>query len=213
MKKSAIYNLKPSCILAKFFLFIVIVSCSTKETKLPYLGNPIVNGTDTVYPKISAFKFTNQDNLLVTNKTFENKIYVADFIFLSCPTICPKMTSELKSVYDIYNANSKVAFLSHTIDPERDTVEKLKLYAESMNLSSNWHFVTGNKENILEIAEKSYFTTAYSDANEPGGLVHGGGLLLVDDKGHIRGVYDGTNSTDTKRLIADIEILLKELKA
>lgn len=213
MKKSAEYTLKHYCKIAIFFLFIGVSGCSQKETKLPYLGNPVVKGTDSIFPKISAFKFTNQDNSIITNKTFENKIYVADFIFLSCPTICPKMTSELKSVYDVYNTNPKVAFLSHTIDPERDTVEKLRLYSESMNLNSNWHFVTGKKEDILEIAEKSYFTAAYSDAKEPGGFVHGGGLLLVDDKGHIRGVYDGTNSAETKRLIADIKILLNELKA
>ena len=194
-------------------LSFAFMGCSQKEAKLPYLGNPIVENNDTIYPKIADFKFTNQDKKSVTNKTFAKKIYVADFIFLSCPTICPKMTSEMKSVYDSYKTNPDVQFLSHTIDPERDTVEKLKLYSESMNLNSNWHFVTGKKEDIFSIAEKSYFTTAYKDSKEPGGYVHGGGLMLVDENGHIRGVYDGTNSTETKRLIADIKILLKELKA
>lgn len=213
MKKNTYFTVKIICNSAALFLLLLFSNCTSKETKLPYLGNPILKGTDTIFPKIAEFKFTNQDHAIVTNKTFENKIYIADFIFLSCPTICPKMTSEMKSVYEIYKDNSQVAFLSHTIDPENDTLEKLKLYGQSMKLNSNWHFVTGNKEDILEIAEKSYFTTAYSDANEPGGFVHGGGLLLVDDKGHIRGVYDGTNSTETKRLIADVKILLKELKA
>jgi protein SCO1/2 len=213
MKNSAYFTVKLICNCAAVFLFLLFSSCTSTETKLPYLGNPVVKESETILPKIAEFKFTNQDHATITNKTFENKIYVADFIFLSCPTICPKMTSEMKSVYEMYKGNSKVAFLSHTIDPENDTIEKLKLYAQSMNLNSNWHFVTGNKKDILEIAEKSYFTTAYSDANEPGGFVHGGGFVLVDDKGHIRGVYDGTNSTETKRLIADIKILLKELKA
>ena len=212
MKNSAYFIRKIYCNSAALLLFVLFSSCTSTETKLPYLGNRVFKGTETIFPKIAAFKFTNQDNAIITNKTFENKIYIADFIFLSCPTICPKMTSEMKSVYEIYKDNSKVAFLSHTIDPENDTLEKLKLYAQSMKLNSHWHFVTGNKEDILEIAEKSYFTTAYSDANEPGGFVHGGGLLLVDDKGHIRGVYDGTNSTETKRLIADVKILLKELE-
>lgn len=213
MKKTACLTLKLSCKIAIAILFLGNVSCSKKEDKLPYLGNPVVKNNDTTFPKIGSFRFINRDNSIITNSTFENKIYVADFIFLSCPTICPKMTSELKSVYEIYKSNPNVYFLSHTIDPERDTIDKLKLYAESMNLNSNWYFVTGKKEDVLNIAEKSYFTVAYSDANEPGGLVHGGGFILVDGKGHIRGVYDGTNSTETKRLIKDIKILLKEIKA
>lgn len=212
MKKALIFKATPYCKMAMLLSFLFI-GCSQKEQRLPYLGNPIVENNDTIYPKIAAFKFTDQDNKVVTNKTFENKIYIADFIFLSCPTICPKMTSELKTVYDIYKSNPSVQLLSHTIDPENDTVDKLKLYSESMGITTNWHFVTGEKEKIHSIAEKSYFTTAYKDAKEPGGYVHGGGLVLVDNHGYIRGVYDGTNSEETKRLIADIEILLKELKA
>lgn len=212
MKKAFRFSAKPYCKLALLLSF-AFIGCSPKEKKLPYLGNPIVANHDTVYPKIADFKFTNQDKVSISNKTFENKIYVADFIFLSCPTICPKMTTELKSVYEVYKNNPTVQFLSHTIDPERDTVEKLKLYAESMHLNSNWHFVTGNKDDIFTMAEKSYYTTAYKDASEPGGFVHSGALVLVDDHGFIRGVYDGTNTQETKRLISDIKILLTELKA
>lgn len=212
MKKAFPVSAKPYCTLAMLLSF-AFVGCSQKEQQLPYLGNPIVENNDTVYPRIADFKFTDQDNRIVTNKTFENKIYVADFIFLSCPTICPKMTSELKKVHAVYKSNPSVQILSHTIDPENDTVERLKLYSESMGIADNWYFVTGEKEKIHTIAEKSYFTTAYKDASEPGGYVHGGGLVLVDNHGHIRGVYDGTNPEETKRLIADIGILLKELKA
>lgn len=212
MKKAFPFSTKPYCLLT-MMLSLAFMGCSQKEQKLPYLGNPIVEHNDTIYPKIADFKFTDQDNKVVTNKTFENKIYVADFIFLSCPTICPKMTSELKKVYDTYKSNPSVQLLSHTIDPDNDTTERLKLYSESIGISGNWYFVTGKKENIYAIAEKSYFTTAYKDTNEAGGYVHGGGLILVDDHGHIRGVYDGTNTEETKRLIADIALLLKELKA
>lgn len=212
MKKAFPFTAKNHCIIAAIIAFAVI-GCSQKEQRLPYLGNPIVENNDTIYPKIADFKFTDQDNQIVTNKTFENKIYVADFIFLSCPTICPKMTSELQKVYAVYKTNPTVQLLSHTIDPENDTIERLKLYSESIGITNNWYFVTGEKENIYTIAEKSYFTTAYKDTNEPGGYVHGGGLVLVDNHGHIRGVYDGTNTEETKRLIADIGILLKELKA
>lgn len=198
----------------KFFLRLLIVftffGCTNRQEKLPFLGNPIVNGKDTIYPKIADFSFVNQDSISVTNKTFEKKIYVADFIFLSCPTICPKMNAELTKVFQVYKNNPDVLFLSHTIDPERDTVERLKLYTSSKNINENWHFVTGNKDSIYNIATKSYFATAYKDAKEPGGYVHSGGFLLVDKNRHIRGVYDGTNEEETKRLIRDIKILLTE---
>jgi len=194
--------------------FIILIfsflSCNTSKEKLPFLGSPIYNGNDTIYPKIKDFSFIDQDSLIITNKTFENKIYVADFIFLSCPTICPKMNFELNKVYEIYKDNPKVNYLSHTIDPDRDSVRNLKDFKNSLNLNSNWHFVTGNKDSIFSIATKSYFTTAYPDAKEPGGLVHGGGLLLIDKNRYIRGVYDGTNPDETKRLINDIKLLLKE---
>jgi protein SCO1/2 len=191
-------------------LFFIAVSCQKPQEKLPYLGNPVVEGKDTIYPKISDFKFINQDSVVVTQQTFANKIYVADFIFLSCPTICPRMNTQLKLVYDVYKDNPNILFLSHTIDPERDTVDKLKLFSQSKGVSDKWHFVTGNRDSIYSIATNSYFATAYKDSKEPGGYVHSGGFLLVDKNKHIRGVYDGTNPEETKRLISDIKILLNE---
>lgn len=187
------------------------INCSPKQKKLPLLGNPTVNGNDTIYPKISDFSFIDQNNTVITNKTFDNKIYVADFIFLSCPTICPKMNVEMKKVYDAYKDNTEVSFLSHTIDPKNDTTEKLKEYAKALKINdSKWRFVNGNRDSIYSVATKSYFTTAYPDAKEPGGFVHGGGLLLVDKNKHIRGIYDGTDPKETQRLITDIKILLEE---
>lgn len=193
-------------------LFAVITACSSdKQQKLPYLGNPEINGNDTIYPTIRDFSFINQDSIVVTNKTFENKIYIADFIFLSCPTICPIMTNQMIKVYNVYKTNPDVHFLSHTIDPDRDTIQALKDYTSALELDTKkWMFVTGRKEDIYSIAEENYFTTAYSDSTAPGGFIHGGGLLLIDKNRHIRGVYDGTNQEETKRLINDIDILLKE---
>ncbi|WP_396191796.1 SCO family protein [Flavobacterium sp.] len=194
-----------------WFLFLLItIGCSQKPKRLPFLGNPIIKGNDTLYPKIKDFSFIDQDSIVVTNKTFENKIYVADFIFLSCPTICPKMHTELSSVYNIYKNNPNILFLSHTIDPEHDTIERLKAYTKSNKISNKWHFVTGNRDSIYSIATKSYFATAYKDSKEPGGYVHSGGFLLIDKNRHIRGVYDGTNPEETKRLIRDIKVLLSE---
>jgi protein SCO1/2 len=189
---------------------LLLAGCSNSNKKLPVLGEPSIMGNDTIYPTIPAFSFISQDSLIITEKTFDNKIYVADFIFLSCPTICPKMTSELKTVYEIYKSNPDILFISHTIDPERDTPERLYDYTNALKIDSKkWFFVTGNKDNIYAVAE-NYFATAYSDSTAPGGFVHSGGLLLIDKDKHIRGVYDGTDHSAVKKLIKDIPILLNE---
>lgn len=198
---------------AIFLLFSVILfsGCARNETRLPILGETEVIGQDTVYQSIKPFSFTDQRNELVTNETFKGKVYVADFIFLSCPTICPKMTLEMKKVYDAYQTDDRVLFLSHTIDPDHDTIIKLKKYSNELNIDpGKWRFVTGKKEALYSIATNSYFATAYSDHKAPGGYVHSGGLLLIDKNKHIRGVYDGTNTEETKRLISDLAVLLSE---
>lgn len=194
----------------KGIVFFFIFSCNKENKKLPFLGNPIITKKDTTYPKIKDFSFVNQDSVRITQKTFDNKIYVADFIFLSCPTICPKMHEELNKVYNTFQKNNNILFLSHTIDPEHDTVKQLKAYTKGNNISNNWHFVTGNRDSIYKIATESYFATAYKDSKEPGGYVHSGGFLLVDKNKFIRGVYDGTNPEETQRLIKDIKLLLNE---
>ncbi|WKL47869.1 SCO family protein [Flavobacterium pectinovorum] len=191
-------------------VYILIASCAKTKEKLPILGNPATVAGSLTYPKIGDFSFTDQDSLTVNNKTFAGKIYIADFIFLSCPTICPKMNSELKKVYEVYKNNPQVLFLSHTIDPDHDTVERLKLYTDNYGIKNNWHFVTGNKDSIYKMAKESYFATAYPDAKEPGGYVHSGGFLLIDKNRHVRGVYDGTNPKETQRLVLDIKTLLEE---
>jgi protein SCO1 len=205
-----------------FIVIGILASCTEvaeQSPALPYLGTPevvtrLVNGehvSDTVFPKIPSFSFIDQDSNKVTNSTFSKKIYVADFIFLSCPTICPKMTTELAKVQKRFAATPDVLFLSHTIDPENDSIPRLKMYASSLRVpSSKWHFVTGDQEKIMDIADKGYYAIAKKDAESPGGYAHSGGLLLIDRAGHIRGVYDGTNATETKRLIADIERLINE---
>lgn len=193
-----------------FLLVTFFLSCN-QEKKLPFLGKPVAKNGKKTFPKIPAFTFTNQNGKIVTEKNFEEKIYVADFIFLNCPTICPIMSKELKKVYDVFQHEDKIKFISHTIDPKNDTVDKLKAYSNSLNINANkWYFVTGNEEEIYNLATQHYFTIAYKDSKEPGGYVHSGGLLLIDKNKHIRGVYDGTNEKETNRLIHDIEILLKE---
>jgi protein SCO1/2 len=193
------------------FVLIVSFSCSQEGNQLPILGMPDIIGEDTIYPTVPNFEFTNQLNQSVTNQTFHNKIYVADFIFLTCPSICPKMTSELQKVYQNYQNNEHVLFLSHTIDPKNDSVPILLNYANSLKVNhQKWHFVTGKEYKIHDIAENGYYAAAYKDSLAPGGFAHSGGLLLIDKYKHIRGVYDGTSDKETKKLIKDIALLIEE---
>lgn len=197
----------------KYLIFAVLVffcSCEANTEHLPVLSNPnFPNDTNKLL--IQQFSFIDQDSTIVTNETFANKIYVADFIFLSCPTICPIMNVEMLKVYKAFEKNEEVLFLSHTIDSINDSIPRLKEFAKSIGVtSSRWHFVTGNTDSIYKIASESYLTAAAMDSTAEGNFAHGGGLVLVDGFKRIRGVYDGTDSLETKRLIKDIKILLME---
>lgn len=197
------------------FIF-TLISCNEKSEKLPYLGNHVEvteNGQSVIkkHFEVPEFKFVNQDKATVTNKTFQGKIYIADFIFLRCPTICPVMNLQMKRVYDAFKEDEQVLFVSHTIDPENDSVEVLKAYADKLGVDSKkWHFLHGDKKEIYDLAEKGYFAQAYEDMDAPGGFAHSGGFVLVDEKGHLRGVYDGTNAEDVDRLMKEVVILLAE---
>lgn len=201
---------------------ILTTACTSKkssEEKLPILGQPqyvekTVNNqavTDTIYHQVADFEFIDQDSATVTNNTFKDKIYVTDFFFTSCPTICPVMKKEMLRVYEEFKDNDDVLFLSHTIDPEYDTVALLHDYAERLGVSSNkWHFVTGDKEAIYDMGLKSYMVTAMEDESSPGGFMHSGAFILVDKDRRIRGMYDGTIKEQVDLLISDIYRLLKE---
>lgn len=187
--------------------------------KLPYLGTPMVeyrmeNGisiADTVQHTIPPFSFIDQDGQTVTEKTVEGKIYVADFIFTTCPSICPVMTKNLKKVQDVFGENENVMILSHSIDPEYDQPAVLKKYAEEKGADTRfWKFLTGDRDTIYEICEKSYMAFAKTDKEAPGGYIHSGFFVLIDKDRHIRGAYDGTEEGKTEMLIEDIKILLQE---
>jgi protein SCO1/2 len=203
-----------------FILSLLIWSCTEVKNnfELPVLGRPKivakeVNGVatyDTIPHKIESFSFVNQDSAIVTNETFKDKIYVADFFFTTCPTICPVMKQQMLRVYEVYKEDPRVAILSHSIDPEYDTVGLLHDYAERLGVSSTtWHFVTGNKDEIYDIAETSYMVVANEDENAPGGYIHSGAFLLIDNNGQIRGVYDGTIKEQVDLLIKDMSRLIK----
>ena len=194
-------------------LFFVFISCKNKNESLPYLGNTNKKTHDEEYFAIPPFEFLNQDSIKVNNATLKGKIYIADFIFLNCPTICPIMNRNLKQVYDVFKNDNSVLFISHTIDPENDSIPILKKYAISLGVTTKkWHFLHGNKKEIYNIAENGYYSKAYEDKKAPGGYAHSGGFLLIDKSGHIRGVYDGTDKKEVDRLIKEIVVLQKELR-
>jgi protein SCO1/2 len=190
----------------------LLTSCSIKkEEKLPIFGEREVVGSDTIYHTIASFKFVDQDSAVITNDTFKDKIYIADFFFTSCRTICPIMKTQMLRVYDSKQHENDVLLLSHTIDPEFDTVALLRDFAERLGVKSNkWHFVTGVKDSIYKIAQTSYFATAMEDKSEPDGFIHNGAFLLIDKERRIRGKYDGTKDMDVNRLLVDITRLRKE---
>jgi len=191
---------------------MMIAGCGAKkEPPLPIFGEREVVGGDTIYHTINNFTFVDQDSAEVTNETFNGKIYVADFFFTSCRTICPIMKTQMLRIYDSIQTDPSVLLLSHTIDPEYDTVALLHDFADRLGVKSNkWHFVTGNKEDIYKIAQTSYFATALEDKTEPDGFIHSGAFLLIDKNRRIRGKYDGTKEDDVNRLLADIGRLEKE---
>jgi len=207
-------------------LFLALTSCKSEKgstdpdsDKLPILGRRTletrtVDGkqvVDTIYHTIPDFQFVDQDSSLITEETVKDKIYVADFFFTSCPTICPTMKREMLRVYDEFIDNENVLLLSHSIDPEFDTVNVLHNYASRLGVkSSKWHFLTGDKEKIYEIGQRSYLVTAGEDDSAPGGYIHSGAFILVDKNRRIRGVYDGTKSDKVDELMQDMNKLLAE---
>lgn len=199
-----------------FVLLLTVFACN-EPRKLPILGERQVvekekDGkivVDTIYHTIPEFSFVNQDGQKVTEKTFENKIYVADFFFTTCPSICPKMKQQMLRVYEKYKKEDRVLLLSHSISRE-DSVPVLKKYAQKINIeTAKWHLVTGNWNDIEKMAKK-YFVGVQEDPNEPGGYLHNGYFVLVDTQKRIRGAYDGTDPKDVDRLLVDIDVLLHE---
>lgn len=193
-------------------LLCALAACNTENKRaLPILGNRDLNAAgDTIYPTIPDFIFTNQDSQIVTNATFKDKIYVVDFFFIHCPTICPKVKAQAKRVYDKYLDNPRVCLLSHSIDTRNDTVPALKRYAEKLGIRSDkWHLATGDHDAIYAIAD-DYFSVAKEDPNAPGGFDHSGRLILVDSNRHVRSFCDGTDPEEVARFLQDIDLLLAE---
>lgn len=188
-----------------------LAACSGHhDDQLPILGNYEVRDGDTIHHEIPEFRFIDQDSQWVTKETFADHIYVADFFFTSCPSICPKVKKQMLRIYDKYQDNPHIKFLSHSIDTRRDTVLRLRQYANNLGVSSDfWHFVTGDKDSLFNIAN-DYFVSALEDAGAPGGFDHSGRLILVDKHGHIRSFCNGTDPAEVDAFMKDIEKLLSE---
>lgn len=176
--------------------------CACTETKpLPIIGSkPIAN-----------FKFLNQDSIQITNRNFDNKIYIADFFFTSCTTICPKMHRIMKEIFNEYQDNDNVMFLSHTVDFKYDKPSRLNRYAHNLGVKGKkWQFAYGSKDQIYSIAENSYLTSVIVDTTAKETYIHQGYLFLVDKNRRIRGVYDSSVEDHVTQLKKEMQILLDE---
>jgi protein SCO1 len=200
-------------------LFICLGSCKQIEQKattissLPYFNSanftPEWNEKN---HKIPEFSFVNQNGETVTNKTYEGKIYVADFFFTTCPGICPKLTKNMNAIQDLYASDNNVMLLSHSVMPWVDTVEKLKIYAEENHVNNlKWNLVTGDKDALYDIARNGYFADEdFKKTGDKDEFIHTENFILVDKEGYIRGVYNGTIEIEIERLKRHIKILKED---
>ncbi len=199
-----------------FFLIVIVFSCNEEqkhiEKTLPFIGQKDYDENGEEVPhKVAPFQFINQDSLIITESYLKNKITVVDFFFTTCPTICPVMTKNMKKVQNRWANEPKVQFLSHTVDPKTDTPKKLKRFAKFYNANTtNWNFVTGNKEDLYEAGVNSYLLPSQEDALAPGGFLHSEFFVLVDENLNLRGIYDGTKENYMDSLSLDIQLLLND---
>ena len=207
-----------------FILFagtIILFSCGEKkEAKeeriflLPIIGEKKITGqgsTDTIYHTVGNFKLINQNKDTVSDKTVAGKIYVADFFFATCQSICPQMSTQLIRVQETFKSDNDFLILSHSVNPRHDTAEVLFSYAGKYGAIKNkWHFLTGSKKIIYGLAKDDYYVNALEDDGTPEGFLHSELFLLIDKEKRIRGMYDGTDSVQVNKLIEDIKLLKTE---
>jgi protein SCO1/2 len=191
-----------------YYAALMIKDNQPRPSHLPYYSKDTFHSEEY---KVKEFAFYNQDSQLVTRNNFANKIWVSEFFFSTCEGICPIMNSNLSIVQDSFANDSSILFLSHTVDPETDKVAVLKAYADRFHAIKNkWHFVTGDKEEIYNLARTSYFSATPKDSSLKEDFVHSQLLCLIDPHLHIRGYYDGTNGKSIAKLIRDIRLLEAE---
>ena len=163
------------------------------------------------YHKIADFSLINQNGEIVTHETYKDKIYVADFFFTTCPTICPIMTDHMYEIQKEIISDDDVMLLSHSVTPKIDSVAQLKKYAKEKGvIDRKWNLVTGDKKQIYELARKSYLAVKNDGNGDEYDMIHTENFMLIDKKRQIRGFYDGTNPGDISKLLEDIEALKEE---
>lgn len=206
-------------ILCLVFYFFVIRKPLTEGDKpifisLPHYGPSqlAANGKDTLYHRIKPWKMVNQEGAVFGSEDLKGKVYVADFIFTRCQTICPKMTANLYRVQERTNHLKGVRFVSFTVDPDYDTPEVLKAYARNVHAQAKkWVFLTGNKDSLYQLAKNSFLLNALQSSTDPNDFAHSETLVLIDPNGCIRGLYDGTTIKDVDRLIQELVVLDAEV--
>lgn len=210
--------------LATFFVISVIIlflfyNALKVDNKLPIYQPAMVNyelvdnSIQHVkkYHKIAPFSLINQNGEIVTEKDYQNKIYVADFFFTTCPSICPKMTENMGLVQKAIKDDSQIQLVSFSVTPKIDSVAQLKRYAiEKGVLDSKWNLLTGDKKMIYNLARKSFLAAKNHGDGGPQDMIHTENFVLVDPDKRIRGFYDGTNTLAMETLLLDIKTLKKE---
>lgn len=193
------------------FVALLLLLASCAQDKLPYYyeREGIANG-DTLYYTLPEWDFVNQDSLEVSSTDYKGKIWVADFFFTHCPTICPYITSNLKKV-QLATKELPLHIVSFTVDPKNDTPWRLKNYIDKNGIDdTNWTFLTGEKEDLYHLGEFGFKQVIQENADEPGGFLHTSFVSLIDRESHVRGIYDGTDNKEIDRLINDIKKLVQE---
>src|SRR5215203_5691949 len=178
-------------------LFAVVSWYQARYLQLPVL--------DEGNPEAAVFHLKDQNGKMVTQEKWKNKIVVADFFFTHCPVVCPKMTANLRTVQQAFTDDSNILIQSFTVDPERDSVERLAFYASQFRIRGrSWSLLTGDKSDIYRLARKSFKIVATDGDGGPDDFIHSDRLVLIDANKKIRGFYDGTSASETKQLIMDI---------
>ena len=208
-----------------FFIVLLALSCVIivlmyqalkPEKRLPVyqpsMVNPELVDSTLVYVKkyhsIADFKLINQNGDTISQADYADKIYVADFFFTTCPTICPVMTANMADIQQIIKDDDEVMLLSHSVTPEIDSVPQLKKYAlEKGVIDAKWNLVTGDKKQIYELARKSYLAALDDGDGGPYDMIHTENFILVDKERRIRGFYDGTSSEEIAQLLEDLKVL------
>lgn len=203
-------------------ILILLAGCKTEAEKkpraLPYFGNydivfsetDGVQSVDTVFPKIPAFSYLNQDSVMVTSKSMKGKVWIANFFFTSCPSICPPMIAQMKRLNILTkDLASEVQFMSFSIDPKKDQPHVLRAYIKNNGIQAkNWQFFTGNEEKTHRLGVMHFMVHADKDPMAAGGFAHSDGMVLVDREGYVRGIYRGTQTSDVNQLNKDLRKLL-----